>query len=327
MKSDVGIGPFEPRCLRDLQCIALKLNSDPCAGRIGAACSAWATRLIWRLGPNCLPREDLETVIRLLVCNRHNETALKKQLNDLIKIYTPQIQVYTAADAPDFSPQGNRCGRNLRQSLRSKLGQDIKDTQFAAGYLYIYTCPYIPGFVKIGCSKDEPSRRIKEWRICYPLATEQYRCNIEFPQRMEELVHLRLATSRYEMICLAPQCDCNYHDEWFRCSVEDAKGIIEHLKALHDKRALYDRESRKLSSYWNDNIVGLENHIKGDPERCTCDAEISGMLQGFTRLQIRAEAGDTTDMLDLSDHEIRRYSNVHHEARCELSRNMDASEI
>jgi hypothetical protein len=326
MKGDLGIPPFRPRSLDYLQCIALKPNSDPCAGKIGAACSAWATRLIWRLGPDSLPRGGLETIMRLLVCNRHDENTLVRQRDDLIKIYAPQIEAYTAADAPHSSPQGRPCGRNSRQDFRRKLGQVIKDGQFDAGYLYIYTCPYIPGFVKVGCSKDEPSRRIKEWTGCYPLATEQYRCGIEFPQRMEELVHLRLATLRSEIICLAPRCKTNYHDEWFECSVEDAKGIIGHLKALNDKDALYDRESRTLSSYWNGNIVGLENHIMGNSGRCTCDAELSGMLQDFTQVRIGAEAGDITDVLDHSDQETRGCSNVHHGARCEMNRNMEVSE-
>lgn len=326
MKGDLDIPPFRPKSLDNLQCIALKLNSDPCAGKIGAACSAWATRLIWGLGPDCLPRGDLETIIRLLVCNRHNEITLNGQWDDLIKTYAPQIELYTAAETPHFSPQDRRCGRNSRQDFRRKLEQVIKDDQFGAGYLYIYTCPYIPGFVKVGCSKDEPSRRIKEWRGCYPLATEQYRCQIEFPQRMEELVHLKLATLRSEMICLAQQCKANYHDEWFKCSVEDAKGIIGHLKALNDKDALYDRESRRLSSYWKGTIVGLENRMMENSGRCTCDAELSGILQGFTQVRIGAEAGDVTDELDLSDQETQGCSNVHHEARCELNRNMEASE-
>lgn len=326
MKGDLGITPFRPESLDNLQCIALKSNSVPCAGKIGAACSAWATRLIWKLGPDCLPRDNLETIIRLLVCNRHNEVTLHRQSDDLIKTYAPQIEVYTAANAPHFSPQVRRCGRNSRQDFRHKLGQVIKDDQFDAGYLYIYTCAYMPGFIKVGCSKDEPSRRIKEWRGCYPLATEQYRCEIEFPQRMEELVHLRLATLRFEIICLAPQCKTNYHDEWFKCSVEAAKGIIGHLKTLNDNNAVYDRESRKLSSYWNGNIVGLENHIMGNSWCCTYDAELSGMLQGFTQVRIGEEAGNDTEALDLSDQETWSYANVQHEARCKLVRNMEASE-
>lgn len=162
MKGDLEIPPFRPRSLDNLQCIALKINSDPCAGKIGAACSAWATRLIWRLGPDCLPRGDLEIIIRLLVCNRHNEIDLDRQWDDLIETYAPQIKVCIAADAPHFSPQGRRCDRNSRQNFRRKLRQVIKNDRFGAGYLYVYTCPYLPGFVKVGCSKDEPSRRIKE---------------------------------------------------------------------------------------------------------------------------------------------------------------------
>lgn len=144
MKGDLDIPPFRPKCLDNLQCIALKVNSDPCAGKIGAACSAWATRLIWELGPDCLPRGDLETIIRLLVCNRHNETTLNGQWDDLFKTYAPQ------AETPHFSPQDRHCGRNSRQDFRRKLEQVIKDDQFGAGYLYIYTCPYIPGFCQSG---------------------------------------------------------------------------------------------------------------------------------------------------------------------------------
>jgi hypothetical protein len=99
---------------------------------------------------------------------------------------------------------------------------------------------------------------------------------------MEELVHLRLNTLRSQIICLAQQCEVEYHDEWFKCSVEEAKGIIGHLKALNDEHALYDRETRRLSSYWNDRIARLENHIMGSSGRLTCDAEPFGMLQSFT---------------------------------------------
>lgn len=266
----------------------------------------------------------METIIRLLVCNKHNGIALNRQLNDLIEIYAPQIEVYTAADAPNHSPQSLPCGRNSRQDFRRKLGQVIKDNQFGAGYLYIYTCPYIPGFVKVGCSKDEPSRRIREWRGCYPLATEQYRCGIVFPQRIEEVVHLRLAALRTKIICLAPQCKIHYHDEWFKCSVDDAKEIIRHLKAVNDKDALYDRATRMLSSCWSGNIVGLENRIIGNSGYCSRDAELSGMLQDFTQVRIEAEADDITDAL--SGQESLRCRNVHQEARCELIGNMEASE-
>jgi len=166
MKGDLDIPPFRPNSLDDLQCIALKPNSVPCAGKIGVACSAWATRLICSLEPDCSAHGDLETIIRLLVCNRHNENTLVRQWYGLIKTYAPQIKLYAVADAPNFSPQDRLCGRNSRQDFKRKLRQVIKDDQFGAGYLYIYTCPYIPGFVKIGCSKNEPDRRIKEWRAC-----------------------------------------------------------------------------------------------------------------------------------------------------------------
>jgi hypothetical protein len=305
MKGDSDIPPFRPDSLKNLQCIALKPTADPCAGMIGAACSAWATRLIWRLEPDCFAHDDLRPIIRLLVCNRHNESTLVSQWDDLIKIYTPQIKAYATADAPHFSPQDRLCSRNSRQYLKRKLGQVIKDAQFDAGYLYIYTCPYIPGFVKIGCSNKEPDRRIKEWRSCHPLATEQDRCKFEFPQRMEELVHLRLNTLRSEVICLAQQCKADYHDEWFKCSVDEAKGIIGHLKALNDEHALYDRETRRLSSYWNDKIARLETHIMGNSGRCTCDAELLGMLQSFTQVQIGMDAGDVADELNLLDQETR----------------------
>lgn len=98
------------------------------------------------------------------------------------------------------------------------------------------------------------------------------------------------------------------------------------MKALNDKDSLYDRESRRLSSYWKDDIVGLGNRMMGNSGRCTCDAELSGILQGFTQVRIGAEAGDVTDELDLSDQETQGYSNVRHEARCKLNRNMEASE-
>lgn len=143
---------------------------------------------------------------------------------------------------------------------------------------------------------------------------------------MEELVHLNMAALRFEIICLAQQCKANYHDEWFKCSVEDANRAIGHLKALNDKDALYDRYSRRLSSYWDDNIVGLETHIMGKSGRCTCDADLSGMSQDFTQVRIGADARDTTDTLDLSNQGTRRYSNVHHEAQCELNRIIEASE-
>lgn len=122
---------------------------------------------------------------------------------------------------------------------------------------------------------------------------------------MEELVHLRLNTLRSEIICLAQQCEAEYHDEWFKCSVEEAKGIIGHLKALNDEHALYDRETRMLSSYWNDKIARLENHIMRSSGRCTCDAELFGMLQSFTQVQIGTDAGDVTDELNLSDQVTR----------------------
>jgi hypothetical protein len=109
MKGDFDIPPFKPESLGNLQYIALKPTGNLCAEKIGAACSAWATRLIWRLGPDCLAHDDLKTIIRLLVCNRHNGNTLASQWDDLIKIYTPQIKAYAAADAPHFSPQDRLC--------------------------------------------------------------------------------------------------------------------------------------------------------------------------------------------------------------------------
>jgi hypothetical protein len=134
-------------------------------------------------------------------------------------------------------------------SVRIKLERPIRPEQFSDGFLYAFTSEFEPGFVKIGCCRSAPAQRIRQWDKCYPKATLYHEEACEFPQRMEELIHLEWADRRYSKQCDVGSCKWKSHDEWFKCLPTEAERIMRQWKRLL-QFCLYCPTTRQLEDRW-----------------------------------------------------------------------------
>ena len=90
----------------------------------------------------------------------------------------------------------------------------------------------MPGFLKIGCAKTSSTRRIAQWAQCHPGLALVSDTAFNLPQRIKELMHLYLGTNRYDVACIFKSCKSQWHDEWFKCSVEDVRSLVEQMEIL-----------------------------------------------------------------------------------------------
>lgn len=251
-KANVKVdGLFKPRNLNAYQCIARTVRGVQCRGEISEgdlrSASSQMRLLTGSTGEN---RSLLKTITPLLVCKRHPDWRVQTQLQDLMRIYESDICEYGKICGPLDRVEPRACQRNSATTLLQKLKSPIESNQFEGGVVYLFTWDKQPGFVKIGCAKGLSDRRVAQWAKCYPRLTPNFDMKFDFPQRMEEMIHLELAGKRYEMRCDIRSCRSEYHDEWFKCSVEEAETLVRRWRSRDDEHTLYDLHSRRLTDYW-----------------------------------------------------------------------------
>lgn len=191
---------------------------------------------------------NLHGIFEYLVCNVHRKT-ISSQMDRLCSRFEPELSKYINTlvfTAPLSTRPSNR---NSNTTLRSKLESHINKKQFLNGFVYVFWTASDPKFIKIGCSNHSPEARVTQWTKCYPAAELLLKEAFDFPQRIEELIHLQLADKRVEMQCDVPSCKSGFHDEWFECSVEEARVVIQDWKKV-STTPLYD--NRQLRSVWRD---------------------------------------------------------------------------
>lgn len=241
--------------LEKLQCIALTLQSKQCRKKISPSQRQQALRMIQQLGMSGFPDDSLlESILSSLMCGTHASRA-EAQVKSLAQKFGTKLCKYATARTQDplSSPsliESRPCTRNSATTFEEKLRSKIDTNQFIEGYIYGFTSPTTEGFIKIGCSKDLPESRIRQWRKCYPDAWEVIREQFLFPQRMEELLHLYFKAYRVEMKCNTTTCKTEWHDEWFECGEDKIRATINRWKDLTNVEALYHVKTRKLALQW-----------------------------------------------------------------------------
>ena len=248
MSNDAGAKPaaiFRPQALEEFQCIARTKGNTQCRGKIGEAYSSTASQQATGTSASQASETDISKILRLLVCKRHSEQQILSQMETLLETYTPELVEFARSHTDRTDPTSQLCNKNSNMSVRIKLESPISSEQFPDGFLYAFTSEFEPGFVKIGCCKITPARRIREWDKCYPKATLYHQEGFKFPQRIEELIHLEFADKRYSKQCNVGSCGSKSHDEWFNCLPTEAERIMQQWKRLL-QFCLYDPTTRQL---------------------------------------------------------------------------------
>lgn len=239
---------FRPKGLQQHQCLALKNDGSQCCNKVGYSDLDNATKRMHRVSKSNETENDLHGIFEFLVCKLHRKT-ISSQMDGLCSRFEAKLSRYinTLAIRAPVSTRPSK--RNSNTTLRAKLESHIEEKQFPNGFIYVFRTASDPQFVKIGCSNHSPTARVAQWAKCYPEAKLLLKEAFDFPQRIEELIHLQLADKRVEMQCDVPSCKSGFHDEWFECSVEEARVVIQDWKKV-STTPLYD--NRQLRSVWRD---------------------------------------------------------------------------
>lgn len=240
------------------KCIAVlhHQNSRRCKAQPSQADLNEALRLIagiWLRSPQDT-NTKLEEVIRLRTCPTHRQKLEAQYLMCQAKIYSETLLQSGqglrpgAAEDPPFLPYNANPSLNLVR----KLKEPINPNQDPSGFLYVFQIKSAPGFVKIGYGAKSLDDMLKRWRKCHSEPTICFTEHFDYPERMEEIVHLNFFRNRFTYACKI----CNKrHDEWFKISVEEAQLDISRLKTITQRAPLYTK-ARRLSSYWSSVICG-----------------------------------------------------------------------
>lgn len=159
---------FLPQAREHFQCIANTMKNKQCRAEIGKACSDKASWLAAGLLATQALDEGIRTILKLLVCGRHGEQHIGVQMDNLHKVYGPELVKFAQSqpDRMDRTPQPS--DRNSKMSVRVKFKSPNTSGHFSDGFLYAFTSEFEPGLVKIGCCRNYPAQRIRQWNECYP---------------------------------------------------------------------------------------------------------------------------------------------------------------
>ena len=287
---------FKPADLDLCQCLAFTKQQKQCQGTIPAHRKMEISLDVvkWQRAAKV---EDkgylLENIIRDLICPNHHPDSIQRQLDTLVPKYQFQLTEYARKVFVDWLEleKPRQSHRNSQKNFGLKLGTEIKSEQFVEGYVYVFTSECVPGLVKVGSTKSSVAERVKEWRKCYYkpqiLCSERF----QFPQRMEELVHLQFVANRREVLCWKRECKMKFHDEWFQCEPHRMKAVVEEWKRLTKAAGLYDAKRRILAERWKVQLDRLIGRHDGDfgAETWMCEMSLSIEQQNFQKLSMGSE--------------------------------------
>lgn len=130
------------------------------------------------------------------------------------------------APEPEFRPRLREPGR--RDTVSHKMLEALKKRDNETGSLYIFERPSSPGYVKIGWTADNVSKRLASWAKCGYKPKLLFRVdNVPHAQRVERLTHYELIKEwRKERPCQAAKCKGTRHQEWFEISGKGAFEVV-----------------------------------------------------------------------------------------------------
>ena len=103
-----------------------------------------------------------------------------------------------------------------------------------SGWVYIFTNKAMPGIVKVGYTTRHPNKRARDLSqsgVPYPYVVE-YAVRVTAPYPLEQRVHHALS-------------HCREGKEWFRCSVEHAREVIQKKADSIQREIVRGREIRR----------------------------------------------------------------------------------
>lgn len=118
--------------------------------------------------------------------------------------------------------------RRLELGLCTKLREWLRGKRIP-GRVYVLHSPSRPGLVKIGMATS-PARRARQLRKdcnLRDLVVAHKSVKLDRPDRVEALAHRQLAPFMQEIRCDHGGGPTQVHKEWFRCSVEMAKRVVD----------------------------------------------------------------------------------------------------
>lgn len=202
-------------------------------------------------------QEVMQNMVCLCACNNTHRRTLRRNTM-LLATWVANLEAHSHSPAeidqlltgyqnPEFTRYSAKSNKDVVAALRcSPLEVPSK-----LGFVYAFTTPYKPGFVKIGWAAS-PSKRVAEWAKCFPEATVAFEEQFEYPEQIELLIHLENAPGRMQIVCrrcsLGQKSSVN-HDEWFEMDIAEAKRVITRWKNLICQEPLYTKD-KVLSAKW-----------------------------------------------------------------------------
>ena len=136
------------------------------------------------------------------------------------------------------------------ESVASEIFHRIPHDDKPSGEVYFFTRPHSSGYVKIGYSAATTGAegRLLAQLDCYPGIVMGKIVRLQYPKRMEKLIHLQMAEHRVKI----GRCGwCNStHEEWFRMESGDAEKVMDEWVEVVEREALYDNRGWLTDRWW-----------------------------------------------------------------------------
>jgi T5orf172 domain len=148
---------------------------------------------------------------------------------------TTALSEYSLPYFQNFRPYQPKCtaNRSTTAVLRDLIEKPLTDRELESGSIYMYWFPGNFGYLKIGKTSRNVTKRLDEWQKQCKHAVESVSSDfaaVIHVYRVEALVHAELKEVRYhEVNCRG--CGCN-HREWFLETPEHARRVDEKWKAF-----------------------------------------------------------------------------------------------
>ena len=158
-----------------------------------------------------------------------------------------------------------------------------------SGSVYAFVWPDWPGYIKIGYSTNVHNRE-NDLRECYPRGQMRFSIDVQFPHRIEELIHLELGSKRRQIdVCRNQYCR-RTHNEWFEESLETVEDIMAIWQEISEQVPLYTKDGM-LSNRWSLDVLP---DLNGDYTAATLvQASDAAIARADQTAQQRREAEET----------------------------------
>ena len=167
---------------------------------------------------------------------------------------------------PSFQSYSDKSVEDLQvsQDLLHYIGRKrkaAKSKKIENGYIYAFVIPTVPGFVKIGMTKEPPQKRINNQsarcKLVYQLIYDHQGKSFPHFAIVEKLIAKDLQNYRRKFTCSnckRPHAEKGTeHGEWYEIDEEAALRVIEKWRQWIVKYAPYTPDQR-LHAYWADAV-------------------------------------------------------------------------